>query len=81
LLAVVTGVKDALMTIAEAKAMPIGQKVRIMETLWQDMQDHFEAMPVPDDVKKLLDGRRVRVARGEAALLNWDEVKAALGRG
>ena len=69
------------MTIAEVKAMPIGQKVRIMETLWQDMQEHFEAMAVPDDVKKLLDGRRARVARGEACLLDWDEVKAALGRG
>lgn len=69
------------MTIAEVKAMPIGQKVRIMETLWQDMQEHFEAMPIPDDVKKLLDVRRARVAQGEASLLNWDVVKAALGRG
>lgn len=69
------------MTIAEVKAMPIGQKFRIMEALWQDMQEHFEAMPVPDDVKKLLDGRRARVARGETSLLNWDVVKAALGRG
>jgi putative addiction module component (TIGR02574 family) len=69
------------MTIAEVKALPVGQKLRIMETLWQDMQEHFEAMPVPDDVKKLLDGRRERVERGETSLLNWDEVKAALGRG
>ena len=69
------------MTIAEVKAMSIGQKVRIMETLWQDMQEHFEAMPIPDDVKKLLDARRARVAQGEASLLNWDVVKAALGRG
>jgi hypothetical protein len=45
------------------------------------MQEHFEAMPVPDDVKILLDGRRARVGRGEASLLNWDVVKAALGRG
>jgi hypothetical protein len=52
-----------------------------METLWQDLQDHFEAMPVPDEVKNLLDERRARVARGEAAILDWDEVKSALGRG
>lgn len=69
------------MTIAEVKAMSIGQKVRIMETLWQDMQEHFESMPIPDDVKKLLDARRARVAQGDASLLNWDVVKAALGRG
>ncbi|MEI7865926.1 MAG: addiction module protein [Chthoniobacterales bacterium] len=69
------------MTAAEVKAMPVGQKFIIMETLWQDLQDHFEAMPVPDEVKNLLDERRARVARGEAAILDWDEVKSALGRG
>jgi hypothetical protein len=69
------------MTISDVKTMTIGQKVRIMETIWQDMQEHFEAMPVPEDVKKLLDGRRERASRGEASLMNWDEVKAALGRG
>jgi hypothetical protein len=53
------------MTVAEVKAMPIGQKVRIMEALWQDMQEHFEAMPVPDDVKMLLDGRRARVEHND----------------
>lgn len=81
LLAVMKRVKEIFMKISEVKAMPIRQKFRIMETLWQDMQEHFEAMPVPEDVKKLLDGRRARVARGEASLLNWDEAKAALGRG
>ena len=69
------------MTISDVKTMTIGQKVRIMETIWQDMQEHFEAMPVPEDVKKLLDGRRERASRGGASLMNWDEVKAALGRG
>lgn len=68
-------------TVAEVKTMPLVQKFRIMETLWQDLQDHFEAMPVPDEVKSLLDERRARVARGEAVLLDWDEVKSALGRG
>lgn len=69
------------MTAAEVKAMPIGQKLLIMETLWQDLQERFEAMPVPEDLKNLLDERRARVARGEAAVLDWDEVKSALGRG
>ncbi|MFM8459672.1 MAG: addiction module protein, partial [Chthoniobacterales bacterium] len=49
--------------------MPIGQKFLIMETLWQDLQERFEAMPVPQDLKDLLDERRARVARGETAVL------------
>ena len=61
--------------------MPIGQKFFLMETLWQDLQEHFQAMPVPQDLKVLLDERRARVARGEAAVLDWDEAKSALGRG
>jgi hypothetical protein len=69
------------MTVAEAKAMPIGQKFQIMEALWEDMRERFEAMPVSDEVKALLDERRERVARGESKLLDWDKVRSALGRG
>jgi hypothetical protein len=34
------------MTVAEAKAMPLGHKLQIMEALWGDMRERFEAMPV-----------------------------------
>jgi putative addiction module component (TIGR02574 family) len=69
------------MTVAEAKAMPIGQKLQIMEAIWEDLRERFESMPVSDEVKALLDERRERVARGESRLLDWDQVKSALGRG
>jgi hypothetical protein len=69
------------MTVAEAKAMPIGQKLQIMEATWEDLRERFESMPVSDEVKALLDERRERVARGESRLLDWDQVKSALGRG
>ena len=69
------------MTVAEAKAMPIGQKFQIMEALWEDMRERFESMPVSDEVKSLLDERRSRVVRGESKLLDWDQVKSVLGRG
>ena len=69
------------MTVADARAMPIGQKFQIMEALWEDMRERFESMPVSDEVKALLDERRERVVRGESKLLDWDKVKSALGRG
>ena len=69
------------MTVAEAKAMPIGQKFQIMEAIWEDLREHFESMPFSDEVKALLDERRERVVRGESRLLDWDQVKSALGRG
>lgn len=46
------------MTLAEARAMPIGQKFQLMEILWQDMREQFEAAPVSDEIKALLDRRR-----------------------
>jgi hypothetical protein len=69
------------MTVAEAKAMPIGEKFQLMEALWEDMRERFESMPVSDEIKTLLDERRARAARGESKLLDWDNVKSALGRG
>ena len=68
------------MTVAEAKAMPIGQKFQIMEAIWEDLRERFESMPVSDEVKALLDERRERVARGESRLLDWDQVKEHLRR-
>jgi hypothetical protein len=69
------------MTVAEAKAMPIGEKFQLMEALWEDMRERFESMPVSSEIKTLLDERRARAARGESKILDWDKVKSALGRG
>ncbi|MFM8683317.1 MAG: addiction module protein [Chthoniobacterales bacterium] len=69
------------MTVAEAKAMPIGEKFQLMEALWEDMRERFESMPISDEIKTLLDERRARAARGESKILDWDKVKSALGRG
>jgi hypothetical protein len=69
------------MTVAEAKAMPIGQKFQVMQAIWEDMRERFDAMPISEDVKSMLDERRARVASGQAVLLPWDKVESALGRG
>ena len=69
------------MTRTEAQALPLEEKERIMEALWEDMIDRFDALEVSAEVKQLLTHRRERVLRGEVPLLDWDQVKAALGRG
>lgn len=69
------------MTRTEAQALPWEEKVRMMEALWEDMRDRFDAMEVSGEVKKLLAQRRERVLRGEVPLLDWDQVKSTLGRG
>ncbi len=68
------------MTVAEIKTMPAAQKLQIMEMIWDDMRERFEASEISPEVRSLLDERRARVERGEAQLLDWDEVKASIGR-
>ena len=70
----------ASMTTQDIKALPAEEKVRIMETIWEDMRDHYEEAPISQDVIDLLKERQARVERGEARLLDWDMVKSALGR-
>jgi hypothetical protein len=68
------------MTAEEVKALPLAQKVQIMEALWEDLRDRFEQSEVPQRIKDLLDQRRVRVQQGSAKLLDWDAVKSSIGR-
>jgi putative addiction module component (TIGR02574 family) len=67
------------MSIAEIQQLPIEEKLRIMEALWEDLRDRFERMQIPDAHKSLLDERRARVQNGTAKLLDWDAVKTTIG--
>ena len=69
------------MSALEIKTLPIEEKVRLMEAIWEDMRDHCEETPVSQEVVDLLKARQARVERGEARLLDWDKVKFAIGRG
>ena len=69
-----------MMTAEEAKALPIAQKIQIMEVLWEDLRDRFDRLDLPQSQKKLLDERRARVEAGSARLHDWDSVKATIGR-
>ena len=68
------------MTADEIKRMPIDQKIRLMEALWDDLRERFERAELPPAVKRLLDERRERVRSGQAQLLDWDSIKGTLGR-
>ena len=69
------------MTALEIKTLPIEEKVRLMEAIWEDMRDHCEESPVSQEVVELLKTRQARVEQGEARLLDWDKVKFSIGRG
>ncbi len=68
------------MTTEEVKAMPVDEKIRLMEAIWEDFRDRFDHMEIPREQKELLDQRRARVREGKARLLDWDSVKGTIGR-
>jgi putative addiction module component (TIGR02574 family) len=69
------------MSIAEIHQLPIEEKLRLMEALWEDLRDRFEQMSIPPTQQALLDERRARVQNDGAKLLDWDAVKGTIGRG
>lgn len=68
------------MTTEEVKALPIEQKIQIMEAIWEDFRERFERLEITPEQKELLDRRRARVEKGEARLLDWDSVKGTIGK-
>lgn len=68
------------MNVNDIKALPMAQKIEIMEAIWEDLRDRFEHLELSPHLKKLLDQRRSRVHEGSAQLLDWDSVKAGIGR-
>jgi len=68
------------MTAEDVKALPIDRKIEIMEAIWEDFRDRFDRLDIPQQQKDLLNHRRARVREGAAQLLDWESVKAAIGR-
>jgi len=68
------------MTTEEIKRLPTEEKFLMMETLWDDLREHYEQAEIPESHQDLLRSRRQRVQSGESKLLDWDDVKSSIGR-
>ena len=43
------------MTVAEVKALPVREKLQIMEAIWEDFRERFEKADISENQKRLLD--------------------------
>jgi hypothetical protein len=68
------------MIAAEIKALPMAEKIQIMEALWEEFRSNYDESDISIEMKSLLDQRRLRVRSGESQLLDWDSVKNQIGR-
>jgi putative addiction module component (TIGR02574 family) len=67
------------MSIGEIRQLPIGEKLQIMEAIWEDLRAHAEQVPVPEWHKELLDSRHKAINEGREQVLEGDDVKHSLG--
>jgi hypothetical protein len=69
------------MSALEIQQMPRQEKLKLMEALWADLSRNEAELESPAWHADALRETSERRARGEEALLDWDEAKAKLLRG
>ncbi len=60
--------------------LTLGQKLDLMEALWEDLTRHAEALESPHWHEEILKEREQAVAAGKASLSGWEEAKSRIRR-
>jgi hypothetical protein len=68
-------------TTLDVTRMTLKEKLRALETLWEDLSRRERDIPVPQWHKDLLDERERQVKAGKAKFLDWETAKARIARG
>jgi hypothetical protein len=63
---------------AEVRKMPLNQKIRIMEMIWDDLCRNAEAVESPDWHREELEATEARRQAGLEEPMDWDDVKKTL---
>ena len=63
---------------AEVREMPLNQKFRLMELLWDDLHREPDAFESPDWHKTELKATEIRRKAGLEEPMDWDEAKQRL---
>ena len=66
------------MSIAEIKALPRIEKIKLMEQIWADLSQDDEALESPDWHRAELEKTEKRLAAGQEQVLDWTEAKKRL---
>jgi putative addiction module component (TIGR02574 family) len=69
------------MTLDEVLQLPIPERIRVVETIWDSIVDHPEALPLTDEQKAELDRRLDALEKNPAAGSSWPEVRGRIWPG
>jgi hypothetical protein len=59
----------------DIEAMPLAEKLQVMEMLWESLSNREEEMEVPQWHKDLLDEREILFQHGKAVSIDWEIAK------
>lgn len=64
--------------VASILELPVQERLRLIETIWDSIIEVPEAVPVSDELKAELDSRLEAYYTNRSAVRPWDEVRAEL---
>ena len=68
------------MTNLPLDEMTVEEKLRVMESIWQDLCRRPGDVPSPDWHRDELAKRKTALQRGEDSLVDWDEAKRIISK-
>lgn len=64
-----------MITQQDVAQLPLGEKITLMETLWEEISRVDENVEVPEWHKDVLDERERKIQSGEAKFIPWKDAK------
>ena len=64
-----------MIALAELKELPLNEKMRMMEALWDGISSQEEILEVPRWHKDILDEREQLIREGKAKFIDWEIAK------
>ena len=69
------------MTLDEVLQLPIAERIRVVETIWDSIVDHPETLPLTDEQKAELDRRLDDLEKNPGTGSPWAEVRGRIWPG
>jgi putative addiction module component (TIGR02574 family) len=66
--------------MSELHKLSVKDKIKVVQTLWDDIAKEQSIDGVPKDHKKILDERLHKITSGNALFIPWSEVQIKYGK-
>lgn len=67
--------------VAEILELPVAERLRLLELIWDSIAQVPEALPVSEDLRAELEDRLAEFQANPDAGLPWEEVRESIRRG